>query len=174
MKALQFENMIDEEHVIINDMGTAPVVSAMIEVLGIPQTIDKYFGSADPRKKINTGMAAKALIINILYGRTPLVHVPASFKHLDCKVLFGEKILASDFSEHCLGKALEEIGKNDYRKLLSEICINSLKLHGCTVDKIHADTTNISVYGAYDTPPANDFEVTYLRSKKQAKRVQTN
>lgn len=170
MESNLLRNLIDDEHrIVINDMGTAPVIAAMTEVLGIPQTINKFFGSTDPRIKVDCGTAVKALLINILYGRNPLVHVAESFAHLDCEVLFGKGIQVSDLSDDCLGKALEELGSNDIRKPYSQICMYSLKLHNCVAEAIHVDTTNVSVHGEYDTAPVEHFEITYGDPKSKRK-----
>ena len=162
-------DLIDDEfRIIINDMGAAPVIAAMTEVMAIPQSVNKLMGSTDPRIKVNAGMAVKALIINILYGRSPLVHVSGFFEHLDCGVLFGDDILASDLSDDRLGDVLEALGNCDIHKLYSETCMYSLKLHNCAAESIHVDTTNISVYGEYDTA-AKDFEITYGDPKSKRK-----
>jgi transposase len=162
-------NMIDNTYEIINDMGTAPVVGAMIEVLKIPQAINSVIGNSDSRKIVDTGTAIKALIINILYGRDPLVHVEETFKRLDCEVLFGEGLKASDFNDDCLGKSLEVVGNLDIRKLYSVICMNAMELHSVIVEEIHVDTTNISVYGEYNNSQAKDFEITYGEPKSKRK-----
>lgn len=170
MELNQLPNLIDDEYKItINDMGTAPVIAAMAEVLRIPQAINKFLGTTDPRKKVDIGTSVEALIINILYGRTPLVHVAESFKHLDCEVLFGKGITASDFSDDCLGKDLEELGSNDCRELYSQICMYALELHDCMANAVHVDTSNISVYGEYANSPAENFEITYGDPKSKRK-----
>lgn len=156
-----FSNMIDENFEIINDMGTAPVVAAMVDALGISQAINNFVGVPDVRTKVDVGTLIKALIINMLYGRTPLVHVQESFKHLDCEVLFGEGLFASDFNDDRLGEALEKVGNLDFHKLYSEICVNALELHNATAEQVHVDTTNISVYGEYKSSEEKDFKVTF-------------
>lgn len=162
-------DLIDDEYrIIINDMGAAPVIAAMTEVMAIPQSVNKFMGSTDPRIKVNAGMAVKALIINILYGRSPLVHVSEFFEHLDCGVLFDDDIVASDLSDDRLGDVLEALGNCDTRELYSELCMYALKLHNCAAESIHVDTTNISVYGGYDTA-AKDFEITYGDPKSKRK-----
>lgn len=168
MDMSKLRNMIDDEHKItINDMGTAPVIAAMTDVLGIPQYVNQFLGSNDPRVKVDTGTAVKALLINILYGRKPLVHVAEAFSHLDCEVLFGKDISSSNLNDDYLGKALEELGSNDFRKLYSKICMNALNLHSCAAETIHVDTTNISVHGEYDSASAEDFEITYGNPKSK-------
>lgn len=162
-------NMIDDTFEIINDMGTAPIVGAMVEVLRIPEAVNRLLGQSDPRTIVDTGTAIKALIVNVLYGRTPLVHVEESFKHLDCEVLFGKGLKASDLNDDCLGKALEVVGNIDTRKLYSEICMHALELHNVLVEEIHVDTTNISVYGEYSSSQAKDFEITYGDPKSKRK-----
>ena len=165
-----YSNLIDDNFkIIINDMGTAPVVGAMIEVLRIPEAVNKLVGEPDPRTKVDTGTAIKALIINLLYGRDPLVHVEESFKHLDCEVLFGEGLKASDLNDDCLGKSLEVLGNQDIRQLYSKICMYAMELHSVLAKEIHVDTTNISVYGEYNSPQGKDFEVTYGDPKSKRK-----
>lgn len=164
-----YSNMIDDTFEIINDMGTAPIVAAMIEVLKIPEAVNGFLGQPDPRTIVNTGTAIKALIVNVLYGRTPLVHVEESFKHIDCEVLFGKGLNSRDFNDDCLGKSLEAIGSLDFHKLYSEICMNALELHDVLVKEIHTDTTNISVFGEYTSSQAKDFDITYGDPKSKRK-----
>ena len=164
-----YSNMIDNTFEIINDMGTAPIVAAMIEVLKIPEAVNSSLGQPDPRTIVNTGVAIKALIVNVLYGRVPLVHVEESFKHLDCEVLFGKGLKSSDFNDDCLGKSLEALGNLDFHKTYSEICMNALELHDVLVKEVHVDTTNVSVYGEYDCQQAKDFEITYGDPKSKRK-----
>ena len=165
---------IDDEHKIqIKDMGITPVVAAMIDVLMIPAILDRHFGSLDPRKKIDVGLASKALIIDILRGRSPLLRVMNGFQSLDCGVLLGEGLVPADINDDCLGDALEVLGKNDCRALYSEICLRALKLHGCSLETAHIDTTNFTVYGEYGEDNPKDFEITYTKPKKQAYGSQT-
>ena len=166
-----FLDMVDDEFGIINDMGTAPIIAAMTEVLGIPNAINKFLGAPDPRQIVDTGTAIKALIINMLYGRTPLVHVEESFNHIDCEVLFGKGLCASDFNDDCLGGALEDIGNTDFHKLYSEICMHSLELHNALAEQIHVDTTNVSVYGEYASAGTEDFNVTFGDPKSKRKNL---
>lgn len=164
-----YKNLIDSEYEVINDMGLAPIVGAMIEVLGIPQEINEFVGVPDCRRRVDTGTAIKALIINILYGRTPLVHVEHMFERLDCGVLFGEGLVSSDFNDDCLGKALDEIGNLDYHKLYSKLCIRGQEIHEVKTAGVHVDTTNISLYGDYDSSEAPDFKITYGDPKSKRK-----
>jgi Domain of unknown function (DUF4277) len=60
-------SMIDDRFGAIHDMGIAPIVGAMIDVLGIPEAINECCGSKDPRIIVDTGAAVKALIINMLF-----------------------------------------------------------------------------------------------------------
>lgn len=164
-----FSSMIDSQFEVINDMGTAPIVAAMIEVLGIPETVNRFVGATDPRIKVDTGTAIKALIINMLYGRVPLVHVEESFKQVDCEVLFGSGLIATDFCDDCLGRGLEDVGNADIRKLYSEVCMHALNIHGALAEEIHVDTTNISLYGDYNNTSAKDFEVAFGDPKSRLK-----
>ena len=76
---MDYEEMVASEYVDFNPLGMKPVISAMCDVLLIPEFIDRFVGPLDPRAKISVGVLIKAMIINILMGRTPLVHVENTF-----------------------------------------------------------------------------------------------
>jgi transposase len=162
-------SMIDERFGVIHDMGIAPIVGAMIDVLGIPEAINECCGSKDPRIIVDTGTAVKALIINMLYGRKPLVHVAEFFKNIDCEVIFGKGIQAYHLSDDCLGKALEWLGSFNISILYSKICMRAMNLYSIIAESIHVDTTNKSVSGEYESESAKNFEVTYGDPKSKRK-----
>ena len=76
---MQYEEMVAQEYNEVHSLGMKPVIAAMCDVLLIPEFIDQFIGPLDPRVQIKIGVLIKALIINILMGRTPLVHVENTF-----------------------------------------------------------------------------------------------
>ena len=158
---IDYEEMVAKEYVEVNQLGMKPVISATCDVLLIPEFIDQFIGPVDPRVKISIGVLIKAMIINILMGRTPLVHVENAFSTFECEILLGEGINPSDLNDDRLGDALEKLGVLDYHKLYSQICMRAMDIHNAKAQVIHVDTTNISLHGSYIDPALGNFDVTF-------------
>ena len=156
-----YEEMVAADYVEVNDLGMKPVISSMCDVLLIPEFIDRFVGPLDPRSKINIGVLIKAMIINVLIGRTPLVHIETTFSQFECEILLGEGINPKDLNDDRLGDALERLGTLDYHKLYSEICMRAVDLHDAKVQAVHVDTTNISLQGSYLEPALGEFDITF-------------
>ena len=158
---MEYEDMVLQEYVEFHPLGMKPVIAAMCDVLLIPEFIDQFVGPLDPRVKISIGVLIKALIINILMGRTPLVHVENTFSQFECDILFGQGINPRDLNDDRLGDALEKLGVLDYHKLYSEICMRAIDIHNVKTKAVHVDTTNVSVQGSYVEPALGEFDVTF-------------
>jgi len=166
---MEYEEMVASEYSEINQLGMKPVISAMCDVLLIPEFIDQFVGPLDPRVKISVGVLIKAMIINILMGRTPLVHVESTFSQFECEILLGQGINPKNLNDDRLGDALEKLGGLDYHKLYSEICMRAIDIHNAKSKAIHVDTTNISLEGAYVNPTLGLFDITFGDPKVNAK-----
>ena len=158
---IDYEEMVALEYVEVNHLGMKPVIAAMCDVLLIPEFIDQFIGPVDPRVKISIGVLIKAMIVNVLMGRTPLVHVENTFSRFECEILFGQGITPSDLNDDRLGDALERLGVLDYHKLYSEICMRAMDIHNAKVQGIHVDTTNVSLQGSYLDPALGNFNITF-------------
>ena len=161
------KSLIDERPEFTCDTGLYPLAGAMCEGIAIPALVDKALGARHPKAKLSFGVLVKALIMNILDGRTPLVHVENSFAHLDCEVLFGSGVTASDLNDDRLGDTLDALSEINLRQLYSQISLRALDIHGIPVNSAHVDTTAASVYGAYDSPALDHFDVNHGRPKNK-------
>ena len=166
---MDYEDMVAPEYVDFNPLGMKPVISAMCDVLLIPEFIDRFVGPLDPRAKISVGVLIKAMIINILMGRTPLVHVENTFSQFECNILLGQDINPSDLNDDRLGDALEKLGVLDCHKLYSEICMRAIDIHNAKTEAVHVDTTNFSLQGSYVEPALGEFDVTFGDPKSRRK-----
>ena len=158
---IDYEEMVALEYVEVNNLGMKPVIAAMCDVLLIQEFIDQFVGPLDPRVKISIGVLIKAMIINVLMGRTPLVHVENTFSQYECEILLGGGITPSDLNDDRLGDAIEKLGVLDYHKLYSEICMRAMEVHNAKIKGVHVDTTNISLQGSYMDPALGNFDVTF-------------
>ena len=107
---IDYEEMVALEYIEVNHLGMKPVIAAMCDVLFIPEFIDQFIGPLDPRVKISIGVLIKAMIINVLMGRTPLVHVENTFSQYECEILLGQGINPNDLNDDRLGDAIEKLG----------------------------------------------------------------
>jgi len=156
-----YEEMVGQEYLEVHSLGMKPVIAAMCDVLLIPEFIDQFIGPLDPRVKITIGVLIKAMIINVLMGRTPLVHVENTFSKFECEILLGQGINPRDLNDDRLGDALEKLGGLDYHKLYSEICMRAIEIHNVKTKAIHVDTTNFSLEGSYVNPAVGVFDVMF-------------
>jgi len=164
-----YEEMVGQEYLEVNSLGMKPVIAAMCDVLLIPEFIDQFIGQLDPRVKITIGVLIKAMIINILIGRTPLVHVENTFSKFECEILLGQGINPRDLNDDRLGDALEKLGGLDYHKLYSNICMRAIEIHNVKTKAIHVDTTNFSLEGSYVNPAVGVFDVMFGDPKSKRK-----
>ena len=169
MEDMEYEDMVAPEYVDFNSLGMKPVIAAMCDMLLIPEFIDQFVGPLDPRTKISIGVLIKAMIINILMGRTPLVHVENTFSQFECNILLGQNINPSDLNDDRLGDALEKLGVLDCHKLYSEICMRAIDIHNEKTEAVHVDTTNFSLQGSYVEPALGEFDVTFGDPKSRRK-----
>ena len=165
----QFKDSRGTKEFII-DAGLHPLLGAMVESLQIPDYIDERCGPLDKRLLVTPGQLAKALIVNILDGRTPIYKVAESFESVDCEIFFSQGITSEDLTEDRLGNALDIIGELDLGLLFSRISMRAMKLYGIPTNVVHIDTTNFSVFGEYDTEEHKGFNATACGAPKSGRR----
>ncbi len=74
--------------------------------------LNQFLGSNDPRVKVDTGTAVKALLINILYGGNHWFMLLRRSVILIAR-FYSERYIKFCLNDDYLGKALEELGSND-------------------------------------------------------------
>lgn len=144
-------------HMKIYHAGPAPVISAIWEQLGIGKILDTLLQWEPRQCKLSPGIRIKAIVINILAGRTPLYSVNRFYRYQDLANLFGKGILPEDLNDDCLARALDKLALANPKKVISSIILQALESENITTTHLHADTTSISVYGEYDNEDINQF-----------------
>lgn len=143
------------------------LVAAVSRDLGIAEKINRRIGSKDPRRKIQPGLAAVAMIINGLgFTNRRLYLTPQFFKSKAIEFLFEENVCADDFDDHALGKSLDEISSYGANKLYGEIAFEIAMEQGLLGPRAHHDSTSFSLHGEYmDDSTETMIEVTHGYSK---------
>lgn len=143
------------------------LVAAVSRDLGICAKINQRIGSKDPRRRVQPGLAAVAMIINGLgFTNRRLYLTPQFFQSKAIEFLFEEAVTAEDLNDHALGKALDEIAAYGSSKLYGEIAFEIALEQGLLGPNTHHDSTSFLLHGQYeDGTPEEMVEVTYGYSK---------
>ena len=76
------------------------------------------------------------------------------------------------FSDKRLGITLEALSKIDQRKLATSISLRNLSRYDAPVSAAHIDTTNVSLFGEYDTKSDDDtISITYGKAKDKGNEL---
>ncbi|HHY46301.1 MAG TPA: IS1634 family transposase [Firmicutes bacterium] len=150
--------------------GPAPLISALFDALGIGKILDSVLPWDQTQCKLPPSIRIKALVINILAGRTPLYNVERFFKFQDTENLLGQGVTHEDLNDDCLARALDMLAEANPKKVTSTIMLNALTIEDIPLTQIHADTTSISVYGEYRHDEGDDPSIRLLRGHSKDHR----
>lgn len=128
--------------------GALPLISAICEKINLNKIIDTKIDILDERK-VSTGNAVKAIVMNIIAGRKPLYKLERFYENKDTEKLFGEGIKAKHLNDDIMARALDEVYKIGAKKVMTETAMSIINEYKIPVTRIHADTTSKSVYGEY-------------------------
>lgn len=142
------------------------LVAAVSRDIGISEKINRRIGSKDPRRKIQPGLAVVAMIINGLgFTNRRLYLTPQFFQSKAVEFLFEEKVQSEDFSDHTLGKALDEIADYGSSKLYGEVAFEIALEQALLGPRAHHDSTSFLLHGQYEDNGEEMIEVTHGYSK---------
>ncbi|HHV61422.1 MAG TPA: IS1634 family transposase [Firmicutes bacterium] len=143
--------------------GPAPLISALFDALGIGKTLDSVLAWDQTQCKLPPSIRIKALVINILAGKTPLYNVERFFKFQDTENLLGQGVTCEDLNDDCLARALDMLVEANPKKVTSTIMLTALAIEDIVLNRIHADTTSISVYGEYQHDEEEEDSSPFIR-----------
>lgn len=147
----------------IFNAGPAPLISALFDALGIGRILDSVLPWDETQCKLPPSVRIKALVINILAGRTPLYNVERFFQFRDLDNLLGQGVTYEDLNDDCLARALDMLAEANPKKVCSTIMLNALSVENIALTRMHADTTSISVYGEYRHDEGEEESDSFIR-----------
>ena len=131
-------------------VGSSSVVGAMCDEIKLVETIDSCVPWDERQCKLSPGTKVKAIIINMLSGRSPLYTVHQSYEKMDVPALFGPDVHSSDFKDHNLARALDKLNEAGAKKVFSSVALNAIIYEDVSISTLHGDTTSWSLTGIYD------------------------
>jgi transposase len=149
------------EDLTFTDVGHLPIVKRYANQLNLVDSINTMVKS---QMDLSPGLAVLAMVLDTLSGRTPLYRLKDSFQDKDTELLLGSSVEPECFCDHNMGRVLDKLFETGTQKIFSKIAQNAVDAFQIDTQKVHFDTTSISVFGDYDIidPP---FEITYGNSK---------
>ncbi|MEW6523526.1 MAG: IS1634 family transposase, partial [Bacillota bacterium] len=130
--------------------GPAPVISAMCRSLGITQALNRLVEWDERQCKLAPGLLVEAIIINVLCNRKPLYRMHEYFSKVDVPTLFGPGIQAAHLNDDALARALDKLAQAGPGRVYGTIALEAAQREGVDLGVLHADTTSVSVQGAYE------------------------
>ncbi|MCX7780538.1 MAG: DUF4277 domain-containing protein [Negativicutes bacterium] len=116
--------------------------------------------SWDPKQcKISPGLLAKSVVLSTFADtRTPLYRIWKTFYGTDIEMLFAPGLTAQDFSDDAIARTLDKISAAGVESLFGQISLAGLAAFNVPTCHLHADTTSISLAGAYEECEEDDYE----------------
>lgn len=140
-------------------LGQLPLQRALIRAIGIEAVIDEALPK-DPRNRISDADCVVAMILNILSGRVALYNMPQFFANTDAAVVLGEKVPLDALNDARLAACLDHLFEAGTDSVLGQVVRRFLASgKGGTSYSVHADTTSLSLQGAYDRVPVEGAPV---------------
>jgi len=145
----------------ITDVKFLPIVKEYARRINLVETINHVVGT---QMELQPGPVVLAMVLDTLSGRSPLYRLIDFFEEKDTELLLGEAIPADHFTDHNVGRALDKMFETGTQKIFSQLSQNAIGGFKINTEKVHYDTTSVSVFGDYDLvdPP---FEITFGHSK---------
>ena len=137
------------------------LVASTIYDIGLVQKIDTRLPlSLNKGAKVTIGQRVAAMIINGLgFMNTRLYMFPEFLENKPVDRLLGDGLIAEDFNDDALGRALDVIHEYGTNQLFSEIAFPIAIEQKLMVTSIHLDSSSLSVYGEYAEEDEGDIKL---------------
>lgn len=126
------------------------IVSGICDEINLVETID----SAIPQKSnmnISIGKRVKAMVLNAMgFTGRPLYLSHQFFQKKPLDLLLGPEVTTSGLNDDAIGRALDELYKAGPEFIYCLVAAGAIKNYNIKIDKLHGDTTSISVQGEYN------------------------
>jgi transposase len=131
------------------NVGSAPLIAAIIDRMGIVERIDRMLPD-DHTYKLSVGTRIKAILINILTYRKALYRISEWYSHQDTELLLGQGVTPELLNDDALGRALDALERVGLDTIYTQVAMGALDTTNIPLDFIHFDTSTLSFYGAYE------------------------
>ena len=123
------------------------IVSGICDEINLVETIDTAIRQKS-NVKISIGTRVKAMVLNAMgFTGRPLYLSHQFFQKKALALLLGPEISPCDLNDDAIGRALDELYKAGPELVYCLVAARAIKNYNIKIDKLHGDTTSISVQG---------------------------
>ena len=123
-------------------LGAIPIVDQYLNALSIESLFQELVPD-DPRDKIPVWKTLGIILRNIILERYPLYQI--SEWALQRNLLSDSQI--KSMTDDRIGRALDRLFRSDRATLLTKLVLKTMSTYDVKVDRLHNDSTTISLYG---------------------------
>lgn len=148
----------DDLSLVTEEIGPAPVIRHVLELLGLEPLLDVYVGekALGRRSKLPHAKTIRVMIFNILISREPLYAVRTWMRGRAAE-FFGLRPEEIELlSDDRIVRALDRLYEVDPASFLTKLITKTVRDFGIELDQIHNDTTTVTFSGAYEQQESKD------------------
>jgi transposase len=133
----------------VERLGPLPLVNHFIDRLGLEETLARRVPTEDARSRLSHAQALGVLLRSIIVEREPIYRQQETVQDF-APGLFG--VPAEEMTglgDDRIGRALDRLFDTDRGALLTEVVVQAGERFDIRFDRLHNDTTSISLTGQY-------------------------
>ncbi|MGZ0084343.1 IS1634 family transposase [Caldibacillus thermoamylovorans] len=142
------------------------IISVLVKKLDLPHLID-HLVPVDPQCQTRVSDAVQAILYNLFDGRQALVHLERWAQEIDLEKLIRPSLQPSWLNDDALARHLDRLYEADIHKVISTCLIHIYRKEGLSLRAFHADTTDKTVYGAYESASLEALQITHGYNRHQ-------
>jgi len=130
------------------------IVAGICKQISLVRIIDESI-LIPTERKVSCGQAVQSMVLNALglTGRA-LYLMPEYMRNKPVDLLIEEGLVADDFNDDTLGRALDEVHQAGVTELFARVTKEAVDVFEVEQDYVHLDTSSFSFYGAYESAVA--------------------
>lgn len=132
------------------NVGVGVVVREFVQRMQFVETLNELLPWDPKQCAVSPGQRILALVMAFVEDRKALYQMPELYQDRDVELLLGAGVQASQLNDKALGRALDKLFAADPKRVYSTICFRAIEAYEVAIDRLHNDTTSISLEGAYE------------------------
>ena len=110
-------------------------------------------------RKVSCGQATLAMVLNGLgFTGRALYLMPEYMENKPVELLIDKELVASDFNDDTLGRALDELFQAGITELFARVAQDAIATYQLDVEFAHTDTSSFNLSGQYESEVAKEAE----------------
>ena len=147
------------------DVGVGVVVREFVQRMQFVETLNELLPWDPKQCAVSPGQRILALVIAFIEDRKALYRIEEAYAHRDVELLLGQGVAAEQLNDKALGRALDKLWTADPKRVYSTLCFRAVEAYEVVIDRLHTDTTSVSVEGVYAGPTEGGPQITFGFSK---------